>query len=805
MQSREVCWLVLIVCFLASTGTMTSYGQISVSVDATERRSIGGISTLDRTRYFNHHGTLTPGTNTNLGNLENELWLPSGLYSSTGRTGTEFDQFITASLPEDPTRASFLDPAALVAKLQGDYRSFVVSGSRWTSLRQNPNSMYVNAGRSATFWPAFFRTDPSTGITSNYFPFQDAYTEFLTIYLDEVVYGSNSFLPISADRFHIELLNEPDLHLNSSFNASDLANYHRNIANQVKQIHADASVGGPGLALTKFEGNGNYSRWNDVIKPFIDIAGDSMDFFSMHPYERYDVQQNGNYVRAVDQSPGRVHSLIDVVRNYQEIQHGNRLPIAFTEYGSFNWITTDENGNPSNGNYPRDLQQWDLVRDIKEKLMVAIDRPDTILNATPFVSPKDWRNQVPTSLHGDNVFWEQLADGSWQETIVGSMFRCFAQIDGEYVSVDFDSDNIQAVAFRDASTVVLVLSNLTSSSQNLDLSVFAGQNATVQSAEAYRVFRTSGGQNTFLEAESVTSTYQNYSLNPEEFAVVTLLFDQIEEIQSEINESTFYGNQVVAPINIANGQSPLLNIGADLFNALSAKLRISYTRPSESAEAFDAIVNGQAFPVPGGTLPADDGDFGVITREIDVPIAALINGINEIRVEFNGNGGYLSTAALVVTSLQEAIVAPVEFFAIEQGDLVSGTEADLLESDNSDVSARRATSDIQSRVVFEVKGNLPIQQPGNLSLTIEASVFARSAVNLEVQFFNFVTGQFESIQTFSASRFVDSVNTAVATGSAARFAEPNTGCVVARCRFISPSQRQNFVANVDQIFWSVDP
>lgn len=804
-RSTSSCFLVPFVFILTTCIALlnSSSAQIDVTVDATQLRSVGGISELDRTRFFNHHGTLAPPSNTNLGNLANELWSPAGLNTSTGRTGTEFDQFIAQNLPEDSSRPSFIDPVALVNKIQGDYRNFVVAGTRWRSLRENPDSMFINAGRAATFWPSFFRTDPNSGVTSNHFPHKEAYAEFLNIYLEEAVYGPNAFLPMSADRFHIEVINEPDLHLTGSFTAQDLAAYHRDISQSIKSNHPLASVGGPSQAITSFEDN-SFARWFDIFKPFMDIAGADMDFYSIHPYERYDVQNDGSHIRAVDQSPGRVNGTIDLIQNYQEVAHGNRLPIAFTEYGAFNFLGTDNQGNPTVGNYTRDLQQWDLVRDVKEKLMVYINRPDTILSATPFVSPIDWRNETPTSIIGENIFFERVANGDWQETIIANMFRCFSPIQGDYIGVDCNDDNLQTVAFRDGNTVYLMLSNLSTVTQTLNLDVMAGQQGSVSSASVSRVYR-DNGQNFFDENVDVTSTYQNFMMNPEELVVATFQLTNPADVVSETNEETYYSDMVVSELNVSSGRSPVVNINVPAGNIIESTLRITYSRPSNSAEAFDIDFNGSTLSVNAETIPHDDGDLEFIVREINVPTSLLVDGNNTVQVDFSGNGGHLSTAALVVKTLEVAPEASLDSFEFTEGDFAIGTIADLNASDNSDVSGRRSNTDIQSRVFLEVKGTTTVAVPSSLSFTLEASVFARTTVNQTIDFYNYDQNIWETIVSGTAMRFVDSVMVANANGNLSRFIEDGTGCVEVRCRFQSSDSRQRFTANIDHGFWTINP
>jgi hypothetical protein len=94
-----------------------SQAQTNVTIDATVRRSIGGVGTLDRAKYFNHWGSFDPPTNTNLGNLAAQVRSEQHLNSFTGRETFEFDFFVAKDVPEDPNNPGFFRRSDLVNNL----------------------------------------------------------------------------------------------------------------------------------------------------------------------------------------------------------------------------------------------------------------------------------------------------------------------------------------------------------------------------------------------------------------------------------------------------------------------------------------------------------------------------------------------------------------------------------------------------------------------------------------------------------------------------------------------------------------
>ena len=140
-------------------------------------------------------------------------------------------------------------------------------------------------------------------------------------------------------------------------------------------------------------------------------------------------------------------------------------------------------------------------------------------------------------------------------------------------------------------------------------------------------------------------------------------------------------------------------------------------------------------------------------------------------------------------------------FLVSAGQYVSGDVAELGESDNEDVVARRLSSDIQSRVFLEAKSTSPTETPSEMSIFVEGAVFARTRVDESVDLFNYQTQLYEQVLTTEASRFSDQTIDVNLTGDLSRFVEPGTRCMQMRLRFISPVARQQFSAHVDQMVW----
>ncbi len=609
---------------------------------------------------------------------------PTGLNTTPSRVATELDQFIAQGLPEDPNRPGFFEPNALVSEINS-YNNWINDTGPWSRWRQISQAssppILVESGRMAGFWPEFLRTvpagEPNAGFVHWGMIMNNAsYADFLKTYL------ANINLPsaVSPDRFFIELVNEPNAHYDSNFNNQDMIDFHIEVINEVKQSFPNQKMGGPSFCCADFASN-DFDRWFNELKPFIDQAGPVVDFVSFHPYDRYTVKSNGTWQRDFSKGAGHMAAIMDMIEGYSLQTLGTIKPFAITEYGSWN---RTEMANGSYGSYTREQQQWDLTRDIREKLFVFMDRPDRILTSTPFVSPKHWQNGTPTPAEGDNVFWEQDASGVWHETIIAGMSRMYANVKGRYVGIDVDNPDLQAHAFRSGNEVYVMLNNLRTSTQNLNLQALVGSLGSVTSASLDRI-QMIGGTPVFTDDLDVTGSWQNLSLTAEEGAVLTLTLSGPQLYDIAYDEVTFYANTFAEGLNIVTGDSTVTPLIVDLEDAVSARLRIGYQRFG-APEAFDVIINGNVLSVPAGAWAQDDNDWNLVSREIEVPLNILNDGANFFQVDFAGGGGRLSGAALVVTKTigdfnNSGVFDPndVSLLAANQGATTPGSRYDLVE------------------------------------------------------------------------------------------------------------------------------
>lgn len=632
-----------------------AHAQTNLTVDATLHRSIGGLGTLDRAKYFNHWGTFDVEGTTNLGNLKNQLIAPDGLHSVTGRETFEFDFFVAKDSIEDPNNPGFFRRNDLVSKLQGNYKNWVLNGSRWASLRQHPDPILIQSGRANGAWPAWIKdgtTMPIKGAGA-------AYGDFLNVYLEEVVYGTGpgqGYLPFDENRFHVEIMNEPQLELSNGVTWDDVIEFHKNATIAVKEQFPQASLGGASVGEAPFP-SWNPHRWDlakqmmDDMTTWQDSEGQPVefDFWTFHPYDVHRVlSSNGTKQTQVRESVGHLEGIMDLFESYSDIKFGDPKEFAVTEYGATIYT---QDGSQDFGSYTRAERQWDQVRDVKKKMLVFMDRPNRIINATPFIAPQWFTSSSPTEENGAHyAMWDRQPNGTWKETIIAGMYRMYNDVQGEYVGVQSDNPDLQSLAFRDGNQLHILLNNLSDGLQAVDIEALVGS-STVTNATLDRVLW-NGMEGVYQNDLDVTGSWQSLSLTGDEGTKLTLTLDQEIAFDSFVDETTFYGDNVQAAINLPGGQSKVINIDAETSSALTARLRVAIAERSNVwNQTFEVVVNGNAITVPAtGSTGFDDADTWLFTRELELPLEYLVDGENEVYVDFTSNGGQLVTTSLILSN-----------------------------------------------------------------------------------------------------------------------------------------------------------
>lgn len=230
-----------------------------------------------------------------------------------------------------------------------------------------------------------------------------------------------------------------------------------------------------------------------------------------------------------------------------------------------------------------------------------------------------------------------------------------------------------------------------------------------------------------------------------------------------------------------------------------------------------AFLGGQvAFRMVDGFIPSPTDEFivldasdliGFIAGVVDGQRVETTDGSGSFIVNY-GIGSAYGENRIVLTDYQHIGGTDIDVtpnsMTVVRGNHAAGTAANLVASDNQDVSIQRRNTDIQSRTLLEVSGTSPTPNPNSIKVTLEGSVFARTTVTQIVQLYNYNNDSWEIVDSRNARRLIDSVVEISPNGDVSRFVQTGSREMKARILYRSSNARQQFSSNTDQFLWTVE-
>lgn len=582
-----------------------------VSLDLSSWLSIGGSDHLDRKKYFNIHGA------------PNELSADEYEYV-TGELGAGFGRRVgglasaLARAGEDPARPGHVN-AGRLPRRRGNSTG---QHSVWDMIdTTHPHAYYHHAdgkgGKDTTHSNAKHFV-PETA---------EAAAEAVSAY----------FASRGVDRpAYFEVANEINVHLGrlrrdgKQPTWDEVCDLHAVVARRLKKDFPQMKVGGPCAAYPAFEIK-DFELWHRHMGRFINRAGSSLDFLSVHLYTtHWDDKENYRFGANTD-------AILDLMENSSRSETGQVIPLLISECG-----TGFKSGEQIHDHYSPQ-RDWRIVSGANHLFFSLQKRDDRLLKMVPFIVLKaTWYNKptpYPWTLY-------HKSKGEWQPTHLAKWYQFWRDAKGQYIPVDSNDANVQAMAVVDGTTVRLYLDNLRRSSSRVVLSELKGLTEAGASEQVTLRRLYFNGSEPVLETEAASLDDLQLQLRPEEAVCIELTLDEPLEPSQRTIESTHYARQQLQPIATGPAQFDFPVPDADLA-ASWAVLRLSISRPREMSRQPVVLWNGHEITSKGSesgdgqTLIADQ--FGAI--EFPLP-PEIVQSQNRLSVSFAEPGGRISTAVL---------------------------------------------------------------------------------------------------------------------------------------------------------------
>ena len=620
--------------------TTSVFSQINVTANLNVKHIVGDVSTFDRSKFIVIHANQTEkewdGDNFTA-DLRNDFLNGYDVYLGRDTGGITWN---LNNMSEDPSRPGFASPSEIASKGVNSRNNFQSK----TNLHQYENRKNATiAGQLHPFW-----TGEGQKATQKGWKLANATAtgEFMGRYFNEF-HGQNGQKKPS----YVEVINEPAYEslggkLNYTGSIKEIADFHVEVADAIRAQDPNLKIGGYTTAFPDFE-VGDFQRWNNRWKQFMDIAGEKMDFWSIHLYDFGSIRGGEKELR----SGSNVEATFDMMEHYSKLSFNKVKPFVISEYGA---QTHDYNNKPWSP-----YRDWLHIKASSSLLMSFLERPNSIASAINFIICKaEWGynndKDIPYSsrlMRKENE--PSSYTGKWVYTDMVKFFQLWQNVKGTRVDTTTDNLDIQVNAYVNGSKAYIILNNLNFKTETINLNVFDTKNVAISSVLKRHL--TLKGDTPVLEEETLTSVINSVEVGAESTVILEYTFENEITLNETSNETKYYATDYLKSIEANQARTfEINNVSKSSYG--EAVLRIGVGREHGKILHPKVKLNNTSIDVPenwrGYNQAQRERFFGVL--EIPLPYDVLSTN-NTIEIEFPDSGGHISSVTMQVYEFSDNI------------------------------------------------------------------------------------------------------------------------------------------------------
>lgn len=584
--------------------------RMPVTVSTRHWRSIGGVSELDRTRYFRIY---SQPNNERYPYHRSEL---EALGFQQGRQMFKFNPALERGygehdqplLGEDLERPGYADPAFFE----------VYHDSSYAGLPENFRFVMCFDN-----WPSFMEVQVPNVQNKRGTPRDfDAAAELAARFLNNQIEGSGR----TATWWEVK--NESDIQYEWTYHGDPnadpwglLIDFHNKVAQAIHdRVDPAIKVGGPTAAWPAFHVRG-FDHWRNYAR-FKDGTADDLDFYSYHFY--FPPVYN-----SIDPH-GYLDARLDMIQSHMHTT-GNVKPLVISEFGAI--------GKPTAGT--PDGRQWTNSKGFSSQWMRYLERPDEFDIVVPFML--GFVHWNPLSKGG---VWAKDEEGNFYRTANYHVMELWSEFQGRRVPAASDNPRFHQHAVLDGDMLYVALNNETDERKLVDLQL--DTDVDVASARQKRFYFANGDLRYEVDA---APDLRAIPVNVAETTIVAIQLDGQPRTTGVLAEHSYYGGGTAIP----NQGEPIgfdIRVTDGLRRPIErAELRLGMHREDSKGlgDSVEVTINGVTVKHSLARF-GKEGYFGY--ARIPLPSNA-IQEQNKIAVRFAEPGGTLAAARLTVTSHAE--------------------------------------------------------------------------------------------------------------------------------------------------------
>ena len=585
---------------------MVNAFAVEVKVSPKVKKSIKGISTLDRGQYFNVHSRSNDAdmkafySEYNVMLQGRQFWGPgAAAVQQTGEVGV---------YPSDKTVKNEFQETRVVVATEHPHSVF---------KRNLDNTALAN-------WVVEYYSNWEDGVPLYYEPMNEPFVH------------ASDFLSGGWDSDEVNLIKE------------EMAEMHSEIA---KAVHAS-----PYLKNMKVIGFGSayphlqlydFGLWETDWKMFIDVAGAEMDAYAIHMYDGINVSgEGGRRVGSYNDA------ILDMIDAYTYLETGTTKPFVVDEYGGIESGYTDNQFNIAVGQ---------PVRSQMSLMLQYLDRPDRIEYSIPFTGDKaEWHITAENDYrpYGATL----LIDKQFAETGVGRpkeqvtewvytdrvyLFEMWKNVNGDRVDVTTDNPDIFTIAYLDGDKLYIALNNADDATQTVNLSML-GDLPALQSINAKSMQVNLSDRIDYTET-ALDALPSSVEIKYGQTLMYECTFATAVEPDAFLDYEFYYGSKYLESV-LPSKKNNFDFEGVELGSRGVASINLGISRDIKASMQPTVKVNGTEVDVPINWKGYDQADkeefFGVI--EVPVPFE-LLTEETRVQVIFDDSDqGYITSVILNV-------------------------------------------------------------------------------------------------------------------------------------------------------------
>lgn len=387
----------------------------------------------------------------------------------------------------------------------------------------------------------------------------------------------------------------------------------------------------------------DFRHWRERMKMFLDVAGEHMDGIAVHLYDGTNVTGQDNR-----RSGSNAEAILDLIETYAAAKWGDPKPHVLSEYGDI----------PKGfGTAYSDAAASAHLNSLNHLLFGFLERPDRIAISIPFITGKSpWFYNLP-----ENNFepysvdlWRPDPDRIVNGAVKGFVptpkmhfYRLWQDVQGHRVATTSSEADVAARAFVSGRDAFIALNNFEEHAVTTRLST-PGPLPALVSAELKRLF-VAPRENAQYTLETLDAAPTALTLRAHETVVLRLRFADPLTPRAAVDHTTHYSDtlqvpiEANAPVAFAFGE---VDLGA---GAVRARLRMALGRKHDQTKQPELRFNGTVIPVPNDWVGYDQANRDDFFGAIDIPVPAeLVGQQNQATLTFPDAGGRVSTLVLSV-------------------------------------------------------------------------------------------------------------------------------------------------------------